>query len=288
LGIWSFTFFISIFYDKETNTWHYLSQQLDPTGGWCLAHFYLIGSSPFGRWTIDPANPVVRSGELWKYICSGPGKHCSEGTIDEGTPQIVEKIKGWYVVTFHGYNYQLRQGARGVVVTTDFHVFQTCAVNGYPTQLPCDAMFSRFDCNKWSTPWAGGGCIGSGAASVLRSPRTKYLYQIIEAADVTLVCLTKPNQQWWPFGMVRWTDPNSWGASPTWAEISPSNPIVQGDHVGCALQYNSLWEDYTGEIYWAYWSLQFDANGGETCGSWFIFKLVPGPRNQLPMFPPRC
>src|SRR4051794_40246950 len=42
-----------------------------------------------GNWTANPTNPVVTGGELWSRICSRSGAHCSTGTVDEGTPDII-------------------------------------------------------------------------------------------------------------------------------------------------------------------------------------------------------
>ena len=81
--------------------------------------------------------------------------------------------------------------------------------------LSGDVIFAAADCNKWNVPWENG-CIGSGEvliywlliweillwlhstiivlcynykASILRSP-SGYMYQLIEAADRDLICLT--------------------------------------------------------------------------------------------------
>jgi hypothetical protein len=270
----------SPFYDNATATWHYLSQQLDAggKGGWSLAHFYLPHVSPVGQWITDPNNPVVKGGQLWSSICAGPNKHCKVGTIDEGTPQIVEKRSdGNFVITFHGYDYQANRGVRGVALTKDFLNWMTIGDG-----LPGDAIYSRDDCMTWKMSWAPGGCIGSGAASVLVSNKTGYLYMMIEAADVSLVCLLQPNQQWWPFGLVRST---SWAASPQWQNINPANPFLLGPHVGCTLQYNAFWRDQFGYTYWAFWSLNVQ-KGQLLCQTWYIYKLQWGTTPKLPLSAP--
>ena len=78
------------FFDTEANMWHYLVQSLAPAGkgGWSLSHFFTTGADPLGAWSADSANPVVVGGQLFNVICAGPGKHCLEGTVDEGTPQV--------------------------------------------------------------------------------------------------------------------------------------------------------------------------------------------------------
>jgi len=47
------------------------------------------------------------------------------------------KKDGFFYVTFHGYNYNLKKSARGVAKTRDFHNWVT---SGY--DLPNDAIFS--------------------------------------------------------------------------------------------------------------------------------------------------
>lgn len=73
-----------------------------------MCHYYLPGASPLSPlgFIPDPRNPVVRGGQLFSQICAGSGKHCTVGTVDEGTPDIVVKRDGFYYVTFHGYDYQ--------------------------------------------------------------------------------------------------------------------------------------------------------------------------------------
>jgi hypothetical protein len=136
-----------------------------------------------------------------------------------------------FYVTFHGYDYASKRAARGVATTSDFVTWSTSGGD-----LPGDAIFSPDDCNKWNMPWAKGGCIGPGEASVLRAP-SGYMYQVIEAADVALTCDLDHGVQWWPLGMVR---SKTWAASPQWEEMKQS-PFVGGPaggepHVGCSIQ----------------------------------------------------
>lgn len=211
----------SAFYDTDTDTWHYLSQVLavGNVGGWQLSHFTCLGPSPFGTWQPDEHNPVVHSGQLFNQICAGTGKHCELGMIDEGTPQIVEKLDGDFYVTFHGYDYNRKQAARGVARTPDFF---TWYVTGGAGNLPGDVIFSALDCNTWNVPWSGG-CIGSGEASIVRAP-SNYMYQVIEAADQQLGCETGIDTQWWPLGLVR---SQIWSPSPQWEQMQ-STPFVGG------------------------------------------------------------
>ena len=87
--------------------------------------------------------------------------------VDEGTPQIVEKVGMDYYVTFHGYDYKNKQAARGVARTPDFVTWE---VTGGNNSLPGDVIFSAEDCHQWNVPWANGRCIGSGEASIVRTP----------------------------------------------------------------------------------------------------------------------
>lgn len=273
----------SAFYDTETGAWHYLCQVLNVggVGGWQLSHFSRQGPTPFGAWVPNPRNPVVHNGQLFSRICAGADKHCKPGMGDEGTPEIVEKRGGEYYVTFHGYDYKRKQAARAVARTADFVVWN---VTGGAEPLPGDAIFTAQDCQGWNVPWATAtGCIGSGEASVIRTA-SGYLYEVIEAADVGLECVTAQDQQWWPLGMVR---SRQWSASPRWQQMSVS-PLVGGPgghepHVGCSIQYNSMHVDDSGETYLGFWDVAFyPANKSAPAQSWHLYKLVWGP-NHLPM-----
>lgn len=268
------------FFDRENEIWHYLVQVLNVggQGGWMMSHFSTSGPDPFGTWKANPSNPVVHGGQLFDQICSGSGKHCQVGMIDEGTPEIVEKRDGKFYVTFHGYDYNRKAAARGVARTPDFVNWE---VSG--DGLPDDVIFSAADCNRWNVSWAAGGCIGSGESSTLRGP-SGALYQVIEAADVGLECILTPNTQWWPLGIVR--SNASWQASPSWAEAT-STPFMTDPHVGCSLQYNSFWlDDRTNSTWWAVWGVNF-VNQQVACSSWHIYQLVWG-STSYPMSWPGC
>ncbi len=95
--------------------------------------------------------------------------------VDEGTPEIVEKIAGEFYVTFHGYDYTRKQAARGVARTSDFVAWN---VVGGAGGLSGDVIFSQDDCQWKEVPWEGeGGCIGSGQASIIKG-RSGYMYQV--------------------------------------------------------------------------------------------------------------
>jgi hypothetical protein len=138
-----------------------------------MAHFSCNGASPLRQWLPNPHNPVVNNGQLFAAICSGAAKHCRAGMGDEGTPEIVEKFRGEFYVTFHGYDYKRKEAARGVARTRDFVSWNT---TGGDRGLSGDVMFSAEDCQWNEVPWEGK-CIGSGQASILKS-RSGYMYQV--------------------------------------------------------------------------------------------------------------
>ena len=268
------------FFDAATGTYHYLVQSLGEAAGsgWGLSHFYRVAASPLGAWTPNPRNPVVRGGDLFNKIC-GVGKHCLVGMVDEGTPEIVEKVGADFYVTFHGYDYARKLAARGVARTADFTTWE---VTG--GLLPGDVIFSAADCAGWGVPWADGACIGSGEASVLRAP-SGYLYEVIEAADRELGCETAWGEQWWPLGLVR---AQTWAPSPQWEQM-PVTPFVGGPaggqpHVGCSIQYNSFHVDAsTGVTFLAFWDVSFHpANVSAPFQQWHVYELVWG-KGALPM-----
>lgn len=270
------------FFDAETQTWHYIVQVLDVgnVGGWMLCHFYLAGPKPFGQWQPNPNNPVVKGGQLFNQICAGTGKHCQVGMVDEGTPEIVEKVGGDFYVTFHGYDYSRKLAVRGVARTPDFASWQ---VTGGAGALPGDVIFSAADCNSWNVPWTGG-CIGSGEASILRGP-SGYMYQVIEAADKELGCETGWDSQWWPLGIVR---SSTWAPSTHWEQMH-TTPLVGGPkgnqpRIGCSIQYNSLHLDVSSNTtYFAFWDVSFHPlNASASFQTWHLYELEWG-TGTLPM-----
>ena len=277
----------SAYFDLETMTWHYLVQELDVgnKGGWMLSHFTFNATqdptSGIQMWRPNPNNPVVQGGALFNQICNGTGKHCQVGMVDEGTPQIVEKLNGDFIVTFHGYDYVRKKAARGIARTIDFIHWN---VNG--SVLPNDVIFSHEDCKHWNVPWDGvNGCIGSGEASILRT-KTGYLYEVIEATDLKLTCDTNWNEQWWPLGIVR---SRSYAASPSWEQMEVvRTPFVGGPngnepHVGCSIQYNDLFVDDLGTTYFSFWDVSFYPKSSSTpFQTWHLYSLVWG-SGGLPM-----
>jgi hypothetical protein len=249
------------FFDAESDTWHLLSQCLGTDGGWNLCHYVRSGRSPMGVFAADHQNPVVKGNQLFRGICSGLGKHCDPATQDEGTPQILTKRGGYFYVTFHGALPSVTgiRGVRGVARTTDFHVWET-----YADDLPGDAILSRSECETWHVDWNEGGCIGTGAASAIRSGNMFYV--LAEAADKSLVCTKGQN---WEFGLLR----NArLGPSGSW-ENYESNPLIRNSvkaPSGCALQYMNLFRD-RGDIF-----LMFSHYVGSQGFATSMFKLTPG------------
>jgi hypothetical protein len=109
------------------------------------------------------------------------------------------------------------------------------------------------------------------------------MYQVIEAADQGLTCDTTRDPssaaQWWPLGLVR---SKTWAASPNWEQMS-TTPFVGGPagnepHVGCSVQYNSLWADpATAKTYFSFWDVSFyPANKSTPFSAWHIYELEWG------------
>ena len=205
-----------------------------------MNHYTRHNADPVGPFAPDPNNPVVRGGELWRQIC-GPGKMCPAGTYGEGTPDIVVKRNGYFVVSFHGAYGRLPLGFRGIAKTRDFHRW----VVGKP-DLPGDAIWSSRDCQPWGVAWNGAtGCVGGGAASTLVTPH--YVYMLIESADLSIGCT---RGQHWEFGLVR----APWFVkSGNWRQLSTNPFLVDTRMTGCSLQYAQLFND-SADVYLSYWT----------------------------------
>ena len=211
----------STYFDQATNTWHILSQCLTKNENslWSLCHYSRQATSPMGKFFPDQANPVVRGGALWSRICAGKNKSCPVTTQDEGTPEILGKHRGSYIVTFHGWSPQSGHGYRGVAATKDFRSWRTSGAD-----LPEDAMFSAKDCQGWLEA-----CIGIGATSTFID--RKYSYVLGEIMDKNLAC--QKDQKWvfelfrvprgpWPrSGAGKWKKlPGPALLTPTWRDPS--------------------------------------------------------------------
>jgi hypothetical protein len=57
-----------------------------------MCHYYLQGSNPLSSWSSDPANPVVRGGQLFSKICAGTGKHCTGTKLGLGLGGLRGKL----------------------------------------------------------------------------------------------------------------------------------------------------------------------------------------------------
>ena len=60
------------------------------------------------------------------------------------------------------------------------------------------------DCLKWKVEggWFNGSCVGGGEASIIVA-EDGFMYQLIEAPDISLGCDTVPGQQNWVLGLSR-------------------------------------------------------------------------------------
>ncbi len=170
----------------------------------------------------------------------------------------------FYYVTFHGWDPAHNAAARGVAKTRDFVTWLTSGAG-----LPGDAMFTAFDCNGWNISWAAGGCVGSGEGTILRSG--DYMYQLLEAPDKTLGCLTDEGVQNWVLGLLR---APVFLPTKRWQQFAASEPTVvpaikQGCYIqvcaGWALgmralerlsvrQYHRLFQDDHGTVYLSFWA----------------------------------
>lgn len=191
-------------------------------------------------------------------ICAGTDKHCQPSMGSEGTPEIITKdAAGYYYITFHGWDPTHDASARGVAKTRDFSTWLTAGA-----ALPDDAMFTGLDCTPWNISWASGGCVGGGAASILRSG--DYYYMLIEAPDISLGCLTAVGQQNWVLGLLR-APAAAFLPTTQWAPFSAVPTVVPVVKQGCYIQYARIFADADG-VYLTYWA-----------DNWLQFHvLVPG------------
>jgi len=174
----------SAFFDEMTGIWHLLAQCSDVgnQGGWAMCHYSRKNLSPLGRFVPDSGNPVVKGGSLWASLCSGAEALCPSTTVDEGTPEIIAKDNGQFLVTFHGYDYASKTALRGMADTSDFRRWN---VKG--EGLPDGPLLGSADCIRYMPH-----CVGVGQASTLFTK--KYMYVLAESMDKSLECL--PDQQW--------------------------------------------------------------------------------------------
>lgn len=138
--------------------------------------------------------------------------------------------------------------------------------------LPNDAIFTSTDCNPWHVDWAPGGCVGGGEGDILISG--DYLYQLIEAPDVSLSCLTTIGQQNWVLGLMR---SPFWAPSGSWEQFEVNPVMVPWVKEGCGLQYHRLFSNGT-HVFLAVWVGDWD-RGVDTLK---FFVMEPGYK-QLPM-----
>ena len=241
-------------YDVANNKWRYLYQCLGAAGTpWKGCYAERAGADPMGAFTPIAGNPVLQNGQLWDQICNLATDDCSvlaggAGRVgDEGTFNIFQFDGTYYWVTFHGFDGA--RGYRGMAKTTNFVTW----IAGNAAQgLPTDAIFDRNDTTAWRESWINNDPMGGGAASIYKEGN--YYYEVIEAADMTLLCTAG---QHWDFGLLRSTSLTS----TTWEQLPQGNPFVYSsraaDYGGqippCAVQYAQLFSDPSGKaIYLKY------------------------------------
>ncbi len=255
------------YWDSDTQTWHYLSQMLSANRGiWNIDHFKRQDLDPMGTFEPDPGNPVIKSGALWSQICSS-GAACPPATAQEGTPEIVQKIDGYYYVTFHGAHLIKKgepptvAGYRGIAKTRDWRTWITS-----DSDISGNVIWSPRDCQNWKVTWnRETGCIGGGHASTLIT--RDYAYMLIKSADTSLHCIAG---QLWAIGLVRARRVEASGHWQEWA----ANPLLKNENGGpCSVQYPRLFKD-KGQIYLSYWTL--GSRGAHDSDTIFhITRLLP-------------
>ena len=123
-------------------------------------------------------------------------------------------------------------------------------------------MFTSGDCNRWDIAWAPGGCVGGGEGSIVASG--DFMYQLIEAPDLTLGCETAPGVQNWVLGLSR-APAFEFLATGLWHDFSVVPTVVPIVKQGCYIQYHRLFTDASG-IYLTFWA-----------DNWLqVHVLVPG------------
>eukprot|EP01012_Entosiphon_sulcatum_P036782 TRINITY_DN4698_c0_g1_i2.p1 TRINITY_DN4698_c0_g1~~TRINITY_DN4698_c0_g1_i2.p1 ORF type:complete len:385 (+),score=32.69 TRINITY_DN4698_c0_g1_i2:22-1176(+) len=254
-------------FDEGSGTWHYLGQCLARDNVWRMCHYFLRSAQPSTAFSRNGHNPVVNGGQLWGPICSGSGKHCSAtNTHDEGTPDIVsvDAQRNIYV-TFHGWDPVDDRSFRGVARTRDFVSWETSGAG-----LPGDAMFASQDCDPWNVTWdSKSKCVGGGEGSI-HLAEDGFMYQLIEAPDISLGCYTTPGKQNWVLGLLR---SSTFAPTGQWEQLpaQSGNPaVVPTVKQGCYIQYHRLFADSIA-TYLEYWA-----------DNWMqVFEIVPG-NPQIP------
>lgn len=235
----------SLYFDKDNTKWIYLAQCLDKKGSWNGCLFVRRSTDPMGEFQPVSNNPVIKNGQLWNKICA-PGTTC-RGIVgnkwigDEGTFDIIEKKSGYYYVSFHGYSNPY--GFRGIAKTKDFVNWVT-----NDSDLPGDAILTKYDAQSWREAWQEDGNIGIGHSQTMKSGN--YYYTIVEASDKGLECIDGQN---WDLGLFRSTN----YLKNTWTQLPLQNPIYYSSKnyqnlaasLPCNVSYGRLFGDDAGSTY---------------------------------------
>jgi len=253
------------YYDVQTNTWHLLFQCLARRGGWNICHATRAGNDPMGQFVVDEV-PAIKSGDLWKKICDQQTDDCKVlspgGVWDEGTPDILKKVNGEYIVSFHGYDGV--KGYRGLASTADFVNWKIG--NEAVVPLAEDTIFDKKDCANWDR-WDAGGCIGGGAADMLEE--NGFYYMFIEAADKNLGCQSNSKGD---FEVLR---SNSL-VNTNWEQKNTASVYSQFLTGGCnGIAYQKFFKDETGQIYMTF---------GRYDNGWRQFLLKLEKNNDLAFY----
>lgn len=244
-----------VYYEAEKNEWIYLFQCIASDSKWhgCVAK--KKGPSPVGLFDADAyPNPVIRGGDLWRKICDTNDDVCSKlsggpGKVaDEGTYQFIEKKHGYYYVSMHGFDGT--NGYSGIVRSADLITWDA---GNLSLDTPSDAIYSKANANKWRENWINGTSIGSGRSSI--SVEDGYYYNMVEAADISLLCRVNQN---WNVGLVR----SDHVTNTNWEEFPRGNPIYYSsqfknsndnrDSMACNVQYAGMFYDDVDKTWYMY------------------------------------
>jgi len=227
------------YYDRHSETWHYLAQCRGRENLWNGCHWTRAGRDPMGDWQPDPANPVVSAApgaasNLWERICrpgpasgaGGPAPNCFQDSQKDGRATVndagtftifdVPTDSGFHYVRFHGAAPANGHQYTGLAKTADF--VNWIVGPDDPAHLPSDDIFdSRFPKGvtageghggtpawrepHWLPPNSSDAVIGGGGGHV--AYEAPWYYLVSEASDRPLCGLPSTT---WDLGIYRTAD----------------------------------------------------------------------------------